>query len=1188
MTFIISGGIREKENGDSVPGLLVRAIDKDLLFSDLLGTATTDAEGRFKIIYEESDFRELFDTRPDIYLSIYAPPFQHLMDTRETVRWGASEREYFEIEIPRAVLLGDSTGQVDSGLHETFSDGIISSISVSKSVVEAGESARVKVETGGAGANGENVDVRINGVIGAEQYLQFHGSPGLRTIHVSAATSDRRAMTQSVQIRVAPTTAERRKPVLSFEHNIYRPLSGVFRLEGENLRDGIGQRVYLWNFSNGRRVMTTHPFVTSDFGDYIEYENKYTQFDVTVRVSEVGRQVWEVGRTLAVWNTDYLSEQLGYIHLRVIPNPEVRRQQFFIRGDFEIKNHRNQPVTFTSFQRQLLSTDAEDLCTPFAPQSCDITIPSHSSVEELVTFEPDEIPKNSDGFAIHLKGKTKSGLRAYASAYFEFRPDILKWRSTPPKIYYPIRKLPDWDIVTDEQIWEMMEKGLIKEELVNPLTELLGSYTASQDERESRLTSTFEIDESLMPVMSGAYRNLFERRTRKLNPDRGVAVPENRADGFAVETNVNLKKGAPRSEVMSKGPGEPEIEEGAECNPDNLPDNIPEDFSCQYTGEVENRAVPGRIVNARKGDIILSPADDGTIGQLLKQVMPSQRYSHTGIMTSNYYEITHSTSSERRMTEQSDGLVGMPTDGLHPDTLKYQWPGTITQTVDNAFKGEDILDPDAVDEDQKPITKTYTIGAFRFTNTGATVGGHWELVEPLVIKPEPALETPEVRKNLHKLADAAKAIKGHYRFFAYTDASVGLGMGNLAPDSTGHLAGTRPTCCSSLIWLAAKDAGLQLESPKDKTKPGDLEQPDKAAGAQVDSNTLDGLYLYTQEERLKAAEWLYKHIHDGVVHAIEEKATWVGEIPVSALTDMPDDVANQVVNTFASDWADEDAKDSEKWKEPGDGHAVSPDNLLFWDEPTKNGSDSWGLYGHSEPLIYRMQRYESVEISKWKKGAGKATLIVKVFFKGEPVPEALVIISGQELFTDAAGAVTLTVNHGSYLVKASKVINGISCTGKATTKDLLPASTDSISIALEEPPELYREVVLEGNIYIKDSETFDDEVVDRPFSRTAWVGPFGTHAVPSPVIEKMGGEVRVELHLSVDWNLDLSVTVSHTVLLFEGSSEDTDDLDGQASGEDKVAKDATFTNIIPVQNEGVGGGDMTIVTLTMTNAKQKG
>jgi hypothetical protein len=104
MSFKISGIIREKESNLGVPGLLVRAWDKDLLFDDLLGTAITNDGGFFEIIYFEEDFRKLFDVKPDVYLSIYAPPGRLLLDSTDAVRFSASKEEYFELEIDRKTL----------------------------------------------------------------------------------------------------------------------------------------------------------------------------------------------------------------------------------------------------------------------------------------------------------------------------------------------------------------------------------------------------------------------------------------------------------------------------------------------------------------------------------------------------------------------------------------------------------------------------------------------------------------------------------------------------------------------------------------------------------------------------------------------------------------------------------------------------------------------------------------------------------------------------------------------------------------------------------------------------------------------------------------------------------------------------------------------------------------------------
>ena len=96
LDFIIKGCIKEKETHLPVSNLNVRAYDKDMLYDDLLGNATTDEKGEFAINYSEKDFRELFDNKPDIYLSVF-DPLRHLVySTQDSLRWNASEEEFFE------------------------------------------------------------------------------------------------------------------------------------------------------------------------------------------------------------------------------------------------------------------------------------------------------------------------------------------------------------------------------------------------------------------------------------------------------------------------------------------------------------------------------------------------------------------------------------------------------------------------------------------------------------------------------------------------------------------------------------------------------------------------------------------------------------------------------------------------------------------------------------------------------------------------------------------------------------------------------------------------------------------------------------------------------------------------------------------------------------------------------------
>ena len=99
------GVVVEAETGRPLQGLLVNALDKDVLMDDFLGQCETDAEGKFEIRFTDADFKDFGETKPDIYLTVFAADSSEpIADTSYAVRENASQEEYFELEIPRAAL----------------------------------------------------------------------------------------------------------------------------------------------------------------------------------------------------------------------------------------------------------------------------------------------------------------------------------------------------------------------------------------------------------------------------------------------------------------------------------------------------------------------------------------------------------------------------------------------------------------------------------------------------------------------------------------------------------------------------------------------------------------------------------------------------------------------------------------------------------------------------------------------------------------------------------------------------------------------------------------------------------------------------------------------------------------------------------------------------------------------------
>lgn len=362
---------------------------------------------------------------------------------------------------------------------------------------------------------------------------------------------------------------------------------------------------------------------------------------------------------------------------------------------------------------------------------------------------------------------------------------------------------------------------------------------------------------------------------------------------------------------------------------------------------------PAYVLNARKGDSLIS-SGCGIIGTLMTNVRPNQYYDHTGIMIEDGYAIRHSTASVGRLKANMVGFTQDGSDGFDPDTLRFAWPGTISQTTHHAFEGEYLTDP---------LGAQYKLGSFsdQADSDCATQ------IAPSVVKPpaDSELDDPNVRAQLHAAADAAQGIDGHYRFYGYTDGTAF----EVAPDTAGWAAGSIPTVCSSFVRTAMKTAGVHLEGRLEASDctlvdgfpRGEVSLGEDCQAGQSLPAEFDGLYMYTLAERTDAAHWLHGALYDMAY----EEAGGLGVF----LTDAADDTADQLTNCFAFDWCglasdggqdidgntdieacqndEEDAKDSSCWEGP----PILLDGEVGFDEVVFNISKCTGAEVRAEITV---------------------------------------------------------------------------------------------------------------------------------------------------------------------------------------------------------------------------------------------
>lgn len=103
ITIRIAGTVTVAETRVGLPGLLIKAYDKDILSDDdLLGSTLSGPGGRFEIVSEIKDFRDFSRARPDVYLRIYTRDgAKELHATKQTIRWNAGKLVELQVRIPR-------------------------------------------------------------------------------------------------------------------------------------------------------------------------------------------------------------------------------------------------------------------------------------------------------------------------------------------------------------------------------------------------------------------------------------------------------------------------------------------------------------------------------------------------------------------------------------------------------------------------------------------------------------------------------------------------------------------------------------------------------------------------------------------------------------------------------------------------------------------------------------------------------------------------------------------------------------------------------------------------------------------------------------------------------------------------------------------------------------------------------
>ncbi len=891
---------------------------------------------------------------------------------------------------------------------------------------------------------------------------------------------------------------------------------------------------YLWNFGDGQTLTTQSPIVTHDYLPAIHAGKIAHSFDVTCTIVHDNLTV---KRTLVLHSAYELCRRRGVIVPPVTGHMYATFQRVAFSASLIVHNLESSPITLNSMACVPISDDAT-VALP-APQFTTMKVPvvvAANSASALGVYIPlNQLRLSSavvNGFAVYYRGEMKADSGTSVPVRFSYVFRIPLSDSGRSNIELPSHLGPaSWDF------------GAALNTVAGLVTQPTGAVSKAGDQIVDPATKTVAIalsanprdNTTLVQVHSAVKAGLtsIALKTGALTANRGaLRLPPH---VFHPPTPINF-----RFDPLNPPP----VAANNECYPDDISDDAAasaaaQQLVCQLTNETHIETIPSSFQNAQAGDIILSPVPVGggdLIAALFRALTPPQHHTHSGIMTANFFEITHCTASPDRIEKNLNTTAGIPTS-FNSNMLQYGWPGSITQSIDDAISVVNLNDPTGA---------SYPKQSF----DASPQGDGFEIIPPLVVKPLPENEAT-VRSLLRTVADTARS-KGaqydssgnllrkggcYYSFYGYTRPELSAGFTDAAGADAGWAQGMSPAVCSSFIWLCLKEKNIPLVTSDRFEKLSDFSASAVAGGAQVGSATLDGLIFYPQAERLQGAQALYQEF----MNEARSKEYGLGTIPgVNEIIAGP--LADQLINTFA--FGNPNLVGSSAWKNPGDGNAVSPDNMIWWNPP---------YYGYAEPLQYLPRHTEPYTISRWTKVISWGSIKGTVRYNGAPVPNAhvWVYLPGGDVYTGADGSYTL--NHvpiGPYKLKAQAVIttNGLSeeytnsLDGQPIT--LTTANPNIVQdIELQGLPMNYRRADMKYSVSCDhgDANPFNTHGVQTagPWSQSRYVNPgHETDSLKYSYDYDGGGYFHIDYVITIALLEDLSIEVTIVGTMYDDSSQD--------------------------------------------------
>lgn len=478
---------------------------------------------------------------------------------------------------------------------------LIKAVVVSKTAASVGEGIRVQVETP------SDCEVTINGVPGSVQYLQFAWA-GPFTVRVAANRG-----TLGEQARFQLNIANADPHVMPFPIIWARgdpECASRVTFELSNVTHDIHKFThYIWDFGDGSYGTSITGSITHEYSSLRHSTTVTGAFDVSVEAWTADGATVTSTRTQAILNIYNFNKVNKGI---LTPHVAVHDTTFnggVVLCSFTITNVEDEALALNDERTRWLTTSDD---VPEVPREAasNILVPANGETTVERAFQRADFRGEVFGVALAFRGFALNTKRlVIVTAYLEVKIPA-QWTSLVDTniVGGGLARLTivgDANLVARNALYKSMRPAGAEWPLPRPSSNRLTPATPPIIRAISSGPRPTVVDSRVRRQANGGERELANAAL--LN---GI-----QSSVSATAANSALTRGV---RLLSPRKTADDFRPGTECDPDNPPDNIPEGSVCQFSGEYEFRNVPARILNAKKGDILMDSDRSGMVGQLLR------------------------------------------------------------------------------------------------------------------------------------------------------------------------------------------------------------------------------------------------------------------------------------------------------------------------------------------------------------------------------------------------------------------------------------------------------------------------------------------------------------------------------------------------------------------------------------------